>query len=160
MMKTLLKLIVLAILVTIGVGMYRTIVQPDDLYATTGNFPGCPARPSCVSSLAEDDVHRVAALAYTGDALTAVSMLREVIERMGGKIEHESAGYLHAVFVVTQLKLRDDLELLVLPEGAIEVRSISRFGTRDFGKNRERVEELRRAFEAVPQPSSTIEPQN
>jgi len=88
-----------------------------------------------------------------------VSMLREVIERMGGKIEHESAGYLHAVFVVTQLKLRDDLELLVMPEGAIEVRSISRFGTRDFGKNRERVEELRRAFEAVPQPSSTIEPQ-
>lgn len=160
MMKTLAKLLLLAVLVVIALGMYRTVVQPDDLYATTGDFAGCPARPSCVSSLAKDDVHRVAALAYTGDDLTATSMLREVIERMGGKIEHESAGYLHAVFTVTRLELRDDLELLILPEGKIEIRSISRFGTRDFGKNRERVEELRRAFEAVPQPSSTIEPTN
>ncbi len=159
MMKTLAKLVVLAVLLTIALGMYRTAMQPDDLYVTTGELGGCPARPSCVSSLAKDDVHRVAALAYTGDDVTAVSMLREVIERMDGKIADESPGYLHAVFKVTRLHLRDDLEVLVLPEGKIEVRSISRFGPRDFGSNRERVEELRRAFEAVPQSSSNIEPQ-
>lgn len=152
-MKTLVKLLLLAILVVIGAGMYLTVTQPDHLYATTGQFSGCPARPSCVSSLAKDDVHRVAALAYTGDAGRALSMLREVIERMGGKIEHESPGYVHAVFTTTPLKLRDDLELLVLPEGRIEVRSISRFGYKDLG-NRQRVETLRQAFEAVPQPSS------
>ena len=42
----------------------------------------------------------------------------------------------------------------VLPEGKIEVRSISRFGYKDLG-NRQRVEALRQAFEAVPQPSSS-----
>lgn len=153
-MKTLVKLLLLSILGVTGVGIYCTVSQPDHLYATTGQFSGCPARPSCVSSLAKDDVHRVAALAYTGDAGTALSMLREVIERGGGRIEHESPGYIHAVFTSTQLRLRDDLELLILPEGTIEVRSISRFGYKDLG-NRQRVEALRQAFEAVPQPSSS-----
>lgn len=153
-MKTLVKLLLLAMLVVIGLGIYYTVSLPDHLYATTGQFSGCPARPSCVSSLAKDDVHRVAALAYTGDAGTALSMLREVIERGGGHIEHESPGYIHAVFTSTQLRLRDDLELLILPKGTIEVRSISRFGYKDLG-NRQRVEALRQAFEAVPQPSSS-----
>lgn len=153
-MKTLAKLLLLAALVVTGLGIYRTLTLPDHLYATTGQFSGCPARPSCVSSLAKDDVHRVAALAYTGDPGTALSMLREVIERMGGQIAHESPGYVHAVFTRSPLRLRDDLELLVLPEGTIEVRSISRFGYKDRG-NRQRVEALRQAFEAVPQPSSS-----
>jgi uncharacterized protein (DUF1499 family) len=152
--KTLAKLLLLGVLGAIASGIYLTATLPDHLYATTGQFSGCPARPSCVSSLAKDDVHRVAALAYTGDAGTALSMLREVIERMGGHIEHESPGYVHAVFTTPGLRLRDDLELLVLPEGRIEVRSISRFGYRDLG-NRQRVETLRQAFEAVPQPSSS-----
>lgn len=153
-MKTLVKLLAFVMLVVVAIGTYDTVTQPDHLYATTGQFSGCPARPSCVSSLAKDDVHRVAALGYTGDPGRALSMLREVIERMGGKIEHESPGYVHAVFTTTKLKLRDDLELLVLPEGTIEVRSISRFGYKDLG-NRQRVEALRQAFEAVPQPSSS-----
>lgn len=151
-MKTLLKLLTLAVLVVIGLGIYKTTTTPTDLYVSSKPFAGCPARPSCVSSLAEDDEHRVAALGYAGDPSTAYSMLREVIERMGGKVAHESPGYLHAVFVTPTMRYRDDLELLVLPEGKIEVRSISRFGYRDFGVNRARVEELRRAFEAVPTP--------
>lgn len=155
-MRMLVKLLLLAALVVAGLGVYRTLRPPADLYAITGNFPGCPQHANCVSSLAGDDAHRVAALAYTGDDLTALSMLREVIERMGGHIEHEAPGYVHAVFTSPRLHLRDDLELLVLPEGRIELRSISRFGYGSFGINRQRVEELRRAFEAVPQPSSTL----
>lgn len=151
-MKALFKLLMLAVLVAIGLGIYKTTTMPADLYVTNKQFTGCPARPSCVSSLAEDDEHRVAALGYAGDPSTAYSMLREVIERMGGKVAHESPNYLHAVFTTPTMRYRDDLELLVLPEGKIEVRSISRFGYRDFGVNRARVEALRQAFEAVPVP--------
>lgn len=154
-MKTLGKLLLLLGVIVIAVGAYKTHTLPGDLYAKTKTFAGCPARPSCVSSVATADGHRVAALAYTGDSATAGSMLREVVERMGGKIEHESPGYLHAVFTTPKMRYRDDLELLVLPEGKIDVRSISRFGYRDFGVNRDRVEQLRRAFEAVPQPSGS-----
>jgi uncharacterized protein (DUF1499 family) len=157
-MKLLGKLLLLVVLVVVAVGLYKTTTVPDHLYVKTGTFAACPERPSCVSSLATDDVHRVAALAYTGDPATALSMLREVVERMGGKIAHESPGYLHAVFTTPKMRYRDDLELLVLPEGKIEVRSISRFGYRDFGVNRRRVDELRQAFEAVPQPSEAVTP--
>lgn len=151
-MKTLFKLLAVVVVIVTAFGVYKTLNPPDDLYGITGDFAACPARPSCVSSVATDDQHRVVALGHTGDTLRAVSMLREVVERMGGKIEFESQGYLHAVFVTPTMRYHDDVELLVLPEGKIEVRSISRFGYRDFGVNRTRVEQLRQAFETVPAP--------
>ncbi len=149
-MKIVLLMLAAATAVVLALGLYKTLTPPDHLYASTGEFAGCPSRPSCVSSAAGDDDHRVAALAHTGDTLRAVSMLREVIERMGGKVKHDDGGYLHAVFTTQKMRYRDDLELLVHPDGRIDVRSISRFGYRDFGVNRARVEELRRGFEAMP----------
>lgn len=151
-MKTLGILLLLVAVAVIAVGIYKTRTTPADLYANSGRFAGCPSRPSCVSSVASDDQHRVAALNFGGDAVTAMSMLREVVERLGGKISHEAPGYLHAVFETPTMHYRDDLELLVLPEGRIEVRSISRFGYSDLGVNRQRVEQLRQAFEAQPSP--------
>ena len=139
-----------ALFAVLALGVYRTVTPPGDLYVFTGELAACPSQPTCVSSQAADDLHRVAALGHTGDTLRAVSMLREVVERMGGRIEHENQGYLHAVFVTPPLQMRDDLELLVLPGGRIEVRSASRFGFRDFGVNRDRVEQLRQAFEVQP----------
>ena len=149
-MKTLLIVLLVVALGVVGLGLYKTHTTPADLYVFTGEFAGCPARPSCVSSVANDDAHRVPALAHTGDTLRAVSMLREVIDRMGGVIEHESPGYLHAVLPTPRMRYRDDVVLLLLPEGRIEMRSISRFGYRDFDVNRARVEQLRQAFQVVP----------
>lgn len=151
-MKALLKLLVVSALAVAAYGVYMTVTVPKHLYFTTHSFGGCPERPSCVSSRAEDDQHRVAALGYTGDPNTAYAMLREVVEREGGKIRHEAPDYLHAVFTTPRMKYRDDVELLVLPEGRIDVRSISRFGYDDLGVNRERVEKLRQGFEAIPRP--------
>lgn len=151
-MKTLLGLLLLAGAGVAALAAYKTLTPPSDLYLRSGTFAGCPARPDCVSSVAGDDQHRVAALGYTGDTLTAQTMLREVIERMGGKIVHERPGYLHAVFVSPTLQFRDDLEALLQDDGRIDVRSNARFGLRlrDAGTHRQRVEELRRAFEATP----------
>lgn len=151
-MRILFRFLLLALVVVVALGIYKTLSPPGDLYATTRVFAGCPARPSCVSTVAKDDPHRVAALGYAGDPSTALAMLREVVERMGGSLMNESPGYLHAVFESPTVRFRDDLELLLLPGGTIEVRSVSRFGYRDFGVNRERVEKLRQAFEAQPVP--------
>lgn len=145
-----LTVVLLAAAAFVAVGAYRSLTPPDDLYAFTGVLAGCPKRPSCVSSLATDDLHRVAALGYTGEMSTAYVLLREVVERHGGRIEHEQPGYIHAVYESPRFKLRDDVELLMLPEGRVEVRSISRFSYHDRGANRARVEEIRRAFEAMP----------
>lgn len=150
-MKAFSALLLLIVAAIVGFGLYKTLSSPGDLYSHTGRFAGCPSRPSCVSSQSLDDVHRVPALGYTGDPYMAMVMLRELVQRMGGHIDNEQPGYLHVVFFSKRLRFRDDLELLVLPEGGrIEVRSASRFSYSDMGTNRSRVEELRRAFEAAP----------
>lgn len=143
-------LLLVIVLAGLAIGAYRNQQAPGNLYVETQVFAGCPKRPSCVSSVAHDDRHRVPVLGYTGDPYTALLMLREVVGRMQGQIVDESPEYLHAVFVTEPLNLRDDLELLVLPGGSIEVRSASRVRWNDLGANRARVEALRRAFEATP----------
>jgi uncharacterized protein (DUF1499 family) len=150
MLKRLFTGFLLLLVVAVAFGAYKTLTPPTHLYFKTGHFSTCPKRPSCVSSLATDDLHRVAALGYSGDFAAGYVMLKEVVERMGGKIEDEQEGYIHAVFVSPKLKLRDDLELLMLPNGRVDVRSISRFSYDDRGSNRARVEQLRQAFEAMP----------
>jgi len=148
--KRFLVLVLLAVLALVGTAVVLTLRTPDDLYLVAGSFAGCPSRPSCVSSQAGDDEHRVAGLVYSGDPQFAQSLLREILQRMDGRLVDEAPNYLHAVFESNTMHFRDDLELLIRPDGQIDVRSASRFGYGDFGNNRERVESLRRAFEASP----------
>lgn len=150
MLKGLFTGLLLLLLAGVAFGAYKTLTPPSHLYYQAGHFGSCPTRPSCVSSLATDDLHRVAALGYSGDFAANYVMLKEVVERMGGTIEHEQQGYIHAVFLSPKLKLRDDLEVLMLATGRVDVRSISRFSYDDRGSNRARVEQLRQAFEAMP----------
>lgn len=128
--------------------VHRSLSMPGHLMRVTGQFAACPPRPSCVSSLAADAEQAIAPLRYEGDAAIAQQRLVRALRAMpGSRIEFESPGYLHVVFQTPTLRFRDDLELLVQPEGRIEVRSVSRFGYRDLGVNRARVEQLRTRFE-------------
>lgn len=146
-MKIFIAIDVVVVLI-VSFGLYRTFTTPSDLYAETGRLAACPSRPSCVSSLATDEVHAIAPLQYVGDPVVAQGRLKSVLRNMGiTAMAHEADGYLHAVFETPTMKFRDDLELLIKAEGRIEVRSVSRFGYRDFGVNRARVEELRKQFE-------------
>ena len=136
---------VLALVVALG--FYKSAQPPKDLWITTQIFPTCPSRPSCVSSVAHDDVHRIEPLSYTGEASTARAKLERVIAAMAGtRIVHTTPDYLHVLFVTPTMHFRDDVELLVQNHGVIQVRSISRFGYRDHGVNRARIEALRTAF--------------
>ena len=90
----------------------------------------------------------MAPLEDPGNVPDIVKRLRLAVEAMGGDIRAAQAGYLHAVFTTPRMRYRDDLELLVRDNGVIDVRSISRFGYRDFGVNRDRVEQLRNLFQS------------
>lgn len=146
-----LKRIVLALLAVaaaiLAVGLAMTLHEPGDLYAATKSFAGCPSRPSCVSSKADDAEHRIAPLSYSGDPARARATLEAVVRAQPrAAIEHATPEYIHAVFQTPTMRYHDDVELLVEPGGAIAVRSISRFAYHDHGMNRERVEMLREAF--------------
>jgi uncharacterized protein (DUF1499 family) len=135
------------LVLALALGFYKTFQVPDDLWLTTHNFAGCPKRPSCVSSVAQDAVHKVEPLRYSGDAAAARQKVEQVIRQMPlTSIENATPEYLHAVSQTPTMRFHDDVELLVQAGGVIQVRSISRFGYGDHGVNRARVERIRDAF--------------
>lgn len=148
-MKRFLKFLGLVALAVVALGLFATFRTPGHLYAATGVFTDCPARPSCVSSKATDEVHAIAPLTYTGDPAAARARLEALLRAQPlVTIEHSTPDYVHALFRTPTVRFRDDVEFLVEPGGTIQVRSISRFGYRDRGVNRARVEMLRSAFAA------------
>ncbi len=138
--------VVLVVLIGVsGLGVFKTVTKPAHLYSKSGTFSACPARPSCVSSIAEGERY-IDPLQFVGNATEAQAQLLQIISDMGGDVQANLPGYVHAVFTTEKMRYRDDLELLIRAEGVIEVRSISRFAYRDLGVNATRVEKLRGLF--------------
>jgi uncharacterized protein (DUF1499 family) len=123
--------------------------RPHNLGTKDGQLVACPSSPNCVSSQAADDGHRIAALMFTGDPDAAFARLKLVLGRRGdASIIEEQPGYLR-VELRTTLFVDDGEFLLDRPRSAIQVRSASRLGYSDLGKNRSRMEEIRTQFSAL-----------
>jgi len=109
----------------------------------------CPSSPNCVSSQAADEAHRIAPLSFGVDPDAAFLLLRQILSgRRDTRIIAGEAGYLRVEFH-TALFADDGEFLLERNTKVIHVRSASRIGYSDFGKNRSRMEDIRRSFEAV-----------
>lgn len=147
-MKTIAVALLVIVVGVAALAWHKSNTAPAHLYYKSGEFAACPERPSCVSSIARSASHHIAPLEDPGNVPDIVKRLRLAVEAMGGQVVAAQAGYLHALFETPRMKYRDDLELLVRENGIIDVRSISRFGYRDFGVNRDRVEQLRALFES------------
>jgi len=120
--------------------------RPKNLGVRDGRLLACPASPNCVSSQAADERHRIAPLAFTGEPDAALARLKQVLSgRSDTRIIEEKADYLRVEFHTTLFV--DDGEFL-LDRGlrAFQLRSASRLGYSDLGKNRSRIEEIRREF--------------
>ena len=120
--------------------------RPSNLGARDGGLAACPSSPNCVSSQAADDGHRIAPLTFTGDPDGAFARLKQLLaRRKDTTIVGESAGYLRVELRTTFFV--DDGEFLLDRAGrVIHVRSASRLGYSDLGKNRSRMEEIRLDF--------------
>lgn len=108
----------------------------------------CPKSPNCVSSLADDSEHKIAALGYSDSPKGAFERVRKVIQSMPrSKITEDNYPYLHAEFRSLILRYVDDVEILVNTENQmIDIRSASRLGYSDLGVNRRRVRDIREKF--------------
>jgi len=123
--------------------------RPQNLGVKDGQLVACPSSPNCVSSQAADDGHRITALMFTGDPDAAFARLKLVLGRRGdATITDELPGYLR--IELRTLLFVDDAEFLLdRSRNVIQVRSASRLGYSDLGKNRSRLEEVRSQFNAA-----------
>ena len=120
--------------------------RPANLGAKDGRLAACPASPNCVSSQAGDERHRILPFAFTGDPDAAFDRLKQVLaRRKDTTVIEEQAGYLR-VELRTTFFVDDGEFLLDRERQVIQVRSASRLGYSDLGKNRSRMEEIREQF--------------
>jgi uncharacterized protein (DUF1499 family) len=107
----------------------------------------CPSSPNCVSTLApaEDSRHAIAPYRYRKSRAEAKEVLKATVAGLPRtKLVEEEEDYLHYEFTSLLLRFVDDVEFLLDDDTkTIHFRSASRVGYRDFGVNRERMEQIR-----------------
>lgn len=120
--------------------------RPKNLGVKDGVLAACPASPNCVSSFADDEGHRIAPFSFGDDPAAAFARLTQLLrQRSDATIIEAGSGYLRVELRTTLFV--DDAEFLLDEETkVIHLRSASRLGHSDLGKNRRRVEEIRAAF--------------
>lgn len=123
--------------------------RPNNLGVKGGFLTPCPSSPNCVASQAADEKHRIAPLAFNGDPDAAFSRLQQVLTRRSDTTIVENMPEYLRVELRTILFVDDGEFLLDRTNNRIHVRSASRLGYSDMGKNRSRLEEIRRQFLAL-----------
>jgi uncharacterized protein (DUF1499 family) len=124
-------------------------LQP--VFTASDRLAPCPGSPNCVSTLAKDELHAIAAIDYIGDAAAAKSRLLAVVNALPRtKVVADEGNYLRVEFRSRIFRFVDDVEF-VLDDGKkhIHFRSASRLGYGDMGANRARMEQVRAAFLAA-----------
>jgi uncharacterized protein (DUF1499 family) len=124
--------------------------RPSNLGVVDGRLAPCPESPNCVSTQAQDAIHRMEPISYNGSAEDAVTRIRAVISsRPRTKIVTEKGNYLHVEFVSALFRFVDDVEFLIdESNGKIDFRSASRVGYGDLGANRKRMKAISAEFGA------------
>ena len=107
----------------------------------------CPGKPNCISSNAEDEDRRFEPIRFEGDVSAAREKLLQVLNAYPRTtITQDKGNYLRVEFETAVFGFVDDAEFLLL-HNRILVRSASRVGYSDLGKNRSRMDDIREAFE-------------
>ncbi len=120
--------------------------KPNNLGVHNGRLTECPGSPNCVSSQAVDEEHRIQVMTFVDRPEAAFARLKQTLGlRKDTTIIEERPGYLRVEFH-TLLFVDDGEFFLDGQQSQIQIRSASRLGYSDLGKNRSRLEEIRRQF--------------
>lgn len=122
---------------------------PDSLGVGDGTLRACPASPNCVSTRAEDEQHGIEPIPWTGETAEAQARLAAVLaETPGATVVEAQPGYIWAEFRTPVWHFIDDVEFQFdETEQVIHFRSASRLGYGDMGTNRQRMEQIREAYQ-------------
>lgn len=141
------------LLIIVGVGVRFSIRAmsplPSGLGTTYGWLARCPEGSNCVSSQSPDEAHKIAPILFTGaDRRIAYDALSQVIDQMPrATVVVSRVDYMHVEFRSAIWAFVDDVEFLLDDtSGRIEVRAAARLCKDDGGRNRTRLEEIRKMF--------------
>ncbi|MFN8710263.1 MAG: DUF1499 domain-containing protein [Planctomyces sp.] len=125
--------------------------RPSNLGVRDGSLAPCPDSPNCVSTQARDPEHSIAPLLFQGDVNAALETLSEIVGQLPRtRVIEKSENYLCVEFRSALFRFVDDVEFFAEPDsGRIHMRSASRIGYSDLGVNRDRIELIRRLFQAT-----------
>ena len=106
----------------------------------------CGEKPNCVSSVDDRTDYSIEPFKSDDPSALLNSMVEKIKELPRVKlVEHQDGKKAHFVFTTLIMRFKDDVYLEVNDESKqVEVKSESRVGYSDLGKNRERVESLRK----------------
>ena len=126
--------------------------RPASLGIRQGRLAPCPSSPNCVSSLADDDMHRIALLPFSGAAAVAIDRLAGIVRSLSrASVTTSTENYLHAEFRSVVFRFVDDVKFFAdEAAGVIHIRSASRVGASDLGVNRKRIEAIRARWGELP----------
>ena len=134
--------------------MTKTTASNDSVSSSVSpeaHLPPCPRSPNCVSTQAERPSQRMEPIPYQGSLAEARErMLRVLRVHPRTTIVKEGPALIQAECRSFLLRFVDDVEIRFDDAAKlIHFRSASRLGRRDFGVNRNRMDEIRAAFLAA-----------
>lgn len=153
-----LMLLVVAVVLAGQLGLLQGR-QPGNLGVRDGRLKPPSRTPNSVTSQAALHAEHpmrsdadIAPLPLRGDGAATLAALRRIAEAMpGAKVVKSEPDYLYVQFTTRVLGFVDDTEFWIEPgAGAVQVRSASRVGRKDFGVNRARVEAIRAQLAVAP----------
>ncbi|MCT8987882.1 DUF1499 domain-containing protein [Shewanella phaeophyticola] len=146
---------ILALVMVLLMGCSGTV---PTLGVTAGKLTPCPDSPNCVNSqqATTDEEHYIEPIAFSGSTQQAqVGLLHVLKAAERASIVVVEDNYIRVEFTSQIMRFVDDVEFYFPSAESgnimIQVRSASRVGHSDFGVNRERIEQIRAEFNALPQ---------
>ncbi|MDX2505111.1 MAG: DUF1499 domain-containing protein [Gammaproteobacteria bacterium] len=116
-----------------------------------GQLLPCPDKPNCINTeYPESTAHYMPPLDYPAAKTDLLmSLAKNTILEMGGKIINEDNNYLSATFTSRVFRFVDDFEIKINSSTQkLHIRSASRVGHSDFGINKKRVKNFSHLFKA------------
>jgi uncharacterized protein (DUF1499 family) len=131
--------------------------RPTNLGVVKGRLAPCPSTPNCVSTQADDDLHRMESIFYTGSREDAQAQIRSILLEMEHvEIIADEPDYMHAEARSRIFGFVDDVEFFFDDlNKQIHFRSAARLGSGDHSVNRNRMQSVVNAFlQKNPQPTN------
>jgi uncharacterized protein (DUF1499 family) len=131
--------------------------RPTNIGVQDGHLAACPKTPNCVVSQGADAAHAIAPLTYTGAPAEAMATLATVVAAQPrSELITQTDDYLYVEFTSRLMGFMDDIEFYADPTapGTIQMRAAARLGESDLGVNRQRLEDIRAAFQEDRSPSA------